>query len=182
MKREPRGIGSNFVCGLKQGDRVKVIGPFGSTFLLPGDANARLLMICTGTGSAPFRGFTMRRQRENPALKGRLTLVFGARTPSDLPYFGPLAKIPDQFLKKEFAFSRLAGQPKMYVQDKLRGMSAEVSDLLQDPAGHIYICGKRAMEQGVEEALADIARGAGLDWQSVKGEMREAGRYHVETY
>ena len=38
------------------------------------------------------------------------------------------------------------------------------------------------MEQGVEEAFADIARGVGLDWTAVRDAMREDGRYHVETY
>jgi len=182
VKRESKGRASNYVCDLKQGDRVRVTGPFGATFLLPGDTNAKILMICTGTGAAPFRGFTMRRQRENPALKDRLMLVFGARTPDDLPYFGPLAKIPDRFLQKLFAFSRLAGQPKMYVQDRLRTAAKDVASVLRDPSGHIYICGKRAMELGVEEAFADIARAEGLDWRAIKSQMRESGRYHVETY
>jgi benzoyl-CoA 2,3-epoxidase subunit A len=182
VKRDSNGLCSNYVCDLKQGDKVKVTGPFGATFLLPGDPNANLLMICTGTGSAPFRGFTMRRQRENFALKDRLTLIFGARTPDDLPYFGPLTKIPDSFLKKVFAFSRAGDQPKMYVQDQLRNNAAQIAALLSDPAGHIYICGKRAMEQGVEEAFADIARAHHLEWQFVKSQMRESGRYHVETY
>jgi benzoyl-CoA 2,3-dioxygenase component A len=38
------------------------------------------------------------------------------------------------------------------------------------------------MEDGVNEALADIARGAGLDWDAIRDEMRQDGRYHVETY
>ncbi len=53
---------------------------------------------------------------------------------------------------------------------------------MQAPKGHIYICGLKAMEHGVEEALSDIARGAGLNWTDVRDAMREDGRYHVETY
>lgn len=182
VKREPGGVCSNHVCDLKKGDKVRVTGPFGSTFLLPSDQSAHLMMICTGTGSAPFRGFTMRRQRENPHLKGTLTLYFGARTPQDLPYFGPLKKVPDAFLRKVFAFSRLPGEPKHYVQDKLRADAEAVAAMLKNPNGYIYICGKKAMEQGVEQALSDIARSAGLDWKAIRDAMREQGRYHVETY
>ena len=182
VKREPSGLCSNYVCDLKKGDKVKVTGPFGSTFLLPSDPAAHLMMICTGTGSAPFRGFTMRRQRENPGLKGSLSLYFGARTPEDLPYFGPLKKVPDTFMKKVFAFSRQADQPKQYVQDQLRANAEDVIALLRDPNGYIYICGLKAMEHGVEAALSDIARGAGLDWVALRDAMRETGRYHVETY
>ncbi|MBV1895485.1 MAG: benzoyl-CoA 2,3-epoxidase subunit BoxA, partial [Rhodobacteraceae bacterium] len=154
VKREENGVCSNFVCDLKQGDKVQLTGPFGATFLLPTDANAHLLMICTGTGSAPFRGFTMRRQREAPDVSESMTLVFGARRPEELPYFGPLNKIPESFLKKVFAFSRQDGETKQYVQDKLRQESDRVARLLQDPKGHIYICGLKDMEQGVQEALS----------------------------
>ena len=182
VKRESGGVCSNYVCDLKIGDEVKVIGPFGATFLLPGDAEAKLLMICTGTGSAPFRAFTMRRQRENMDAKGTLTLVFGARSPEDLPYFGPLTKVPDTFLHKLFAFSRVPDAPKAYVQDQIRLVADKVADLLRDPKGHVYICGKKAMEQGVEQAFADVARRSGFDWATTKAEMRASGRYHVETY
>lgn len=182
VKREPGGLCSNYVCDLKKGDEVRVTGPFGSTFLLPADPKARIMMICTGTGSAPFRAFTMRRQRVNPELDGRLTLYFGARTPENLPYFGPLTKVPDGFLRKYFAFSRKPGGPKQYVQDALRASQAEVAAFLRDPDAYIYICGLKAMESGVEEALSDIARGAGLDWAGLRTMMRETGRYHLETY
>ncbi len=182
VKREPHGVCSNYVCDLKRDDTVQLTGPFGATFLLPSDPEAHLMMICTGTGSAPFRGFTMRRQRENPSLKGAMTLVFGARRTGELPYFGPLNKIPDSFMQKWFAFSRQEDGPKQYVQDRLRQEAGQVAQLLQNPKGYIYICGLKAMEQGVEEALSDIARGVGLDWSDLRDTMREDGRYHVETY
>ena len=182
VKREEHGICSNYVCDLQTGATVDVTGPFGATFLLPSDPDAKLMMICTGTGSAPFRGFTMRRQRNNPSLENSMTLVFGARRPGELPYFGPLKKVPEKFMKKVFAFSREDGAPKQYVQDKIREEGQQVAALLQDPKGYIYICGLKAMEQGVEEALSDIARGIGLNWTEVRDAMRDDGRYHVETY
>jgi benzoyl-CoA 2,3-epoxidase subunit A len=159
-----------------------VTGPFGATFLLPSDPEAELLMICTGTGSAPFRGFTMRRQREVPANTGKLNLFFGARRPEELPYFGPLKKVPEAFMHKVFAFSRLDGEPKHYVQDKLREEAGRVAAMLANPKAYIYICGLKEMENGVEAALDDIARGVGLEWKTVRDAMREDGRYHVETY
>lgn len=182
VKREEHGVCSNHVCDLRKGDRVKVTGPFGSTFLMPNDADAKLLMICTGTGSAPFRAFTMRRQRSDPDARNAMTLVFGARAPESLPYFGPLKKIPDSILAKNFAFSRVEGQPKRYVQDQLRDMEDDVAEFLQDPNAHIYICGLRAMEEGVETALISIAESIGESWHAMRDVMREDGRYHVETY
>ena len=182
VKREEGGLCSNYVCDLKPGDKLQVTGPFGATFLLPEDPQARLLMICTGTGSAPMRAFTMRRQRENSGIDGKLSLYFGARTPEHLPYFGPLKKVPENFLKKHFAFSRQDGQPKAYVQDKIRENATEVAQLLQDPKGYSYMGGKKEMEAGVEQALSDVARGIGLEWTTIRDAMREDGRYHVETY
>ena len=111
-----------------------------------------------------------------------MMLVFGARRPDEFPYFGPLKKIPDSFMVKHFAFSRQEDAPKQYVQDRLREESARVAELLRNPNGYIYICGLKAMEQGVEEALKDIARGIDLNWSDLRDKMREDGRYHVETY
>lgn len=182
VKREENGICSDYLCGLNTGDSVKITGPFGSTFLLPSDPAAHVLMICTGTGSAPFRGMTMHRQREMPFVNGTLSLVFGARSPRDLPYFGPLKKVPTSFLKKSFAFSRQENAPKQYVQDKLRELENDVTALLQNPQGYIYICGLKAMETGVEAAFDDLARAAGIDWTTLRDTMRQEGRYHVETY
>lgn len=182
VKREPNGVCSNYVCDLKVGDKVQVTGPFGATFLMPDDPDAKLLMICTGTGSAPFRAFTMRRQRNSAGRSGGMTLFFGARTPQSLPYFGPLKKVPETMLRKHLVFSRIEGEPKQYVQDKLREEAATVGDLLKDPNAYIYICGLRSMEEGVESAFADIARRNGLNWTDVRNGMREEGRYHVETY
>lgn len=182
VKREAGGLCSNYLCDLKMGDRVRVTGPFGATFLMPNDPQAKLLMICTGTGSAPFRAFTMRRQRTGSNTVGGMTLVFGARTPDALPYFGPLKKVPDTVLRKHLVFSRLPDQPKQYVQDKLRQEHEAIAALMAQPQAHIYVCGLRAMEEGVDAALASIADGIGLQWQALRDTMREDGRYHVETY
>jgi benzoyl-CoA 2,3-dioxygenase component A len=182
VKRVPDGVCSNYVCDLKKGDKVQVTGPFGTTFLLPGDPEAKLIMVCTGTGSAPFRGFTMRRQRVMPEVSGSMLLFFGARSPDSLPYFGPLKKVPDTFLVRHFAFSRVAEEPRIYVQDKLRAAKSAIGPMLGDANTHVYVCGLKQMEAGVEEAFLDIAKEAGLDWESTRDAMRDAGRYHVETY
>jgi benzoyl-CoA 2,3-dioxygenase component A len=181
VKREKGGVCSSYLCDLDRGDKVSLAGPFGGTFLMPDDPQANLIMICTGTGAAPFRGFTMRRQRTTPDSSG-MTLFFGARTPQSLPYFGPLSKVPEALLKKHFAFSRVVGVKKEYVQDRMRVERAIVANALGKDHTYIYICGLKAMESGVETAFSDIAEDAGLNWQDLRATMREAGRYHVETY
>ena len=182
VKREPNGLCSNYLCGLKKGDKVHITGPFGATFLMPDDPSANIIMICTGTGSAPFRGFTERRRRTMRDAPGRMMIFFGARRPEELPYFGPLQKVPDGLLRKHFAYSRVTGEPKVYVQDRMRATAGEVAVFLKNDKTHIYICGLKGMEAGVDEALADICRGSGLDWASLRADLRSQGRYHVETY
>lgn len=182
VKREEGGVCSNYICDLKKGDAVNVTGPFGSTFLLPDDPDARILMICTGTGSAPMRAFTMRRQRKVGTIHGGMTMFFGARAPDSLPYFGPLQKVPKTLLDQHLVFSRQEGQDKEYVQDRMLAKQDIVADLLQDSNSYVYICGLRDMEDGVEQALTEIAAGVGQDWTSLRDQMRDAGRYHVETY
>ena len=182
VKRVPGGIGSNYMCDLKVGAKVEVTGPFGATFLMPDDPVADILMICTGTGSAPFRAFTERRRRAMPGAPGRLVMFFGARSPQELPYFGPLQKVPRSILEQHLVFSRLPGTSKEYVQDRMRAEADRVGDLVERPATHVFICGLKGMESGVDEALADICRRRGRDWPSLKSELRGTGRYHVETY
>lgn len=182
VKRSEGGLCSNYLCDLPRGAKVDITGPFGATFLLPNDPAANIVMICTGTGSAPFRGFTERRRRAMPEAQGRLVLFFGARRPEELPYFGPLQKVPDKLLGKHFCYSRVPGQPRVYVQDRIRAEALEMARLLADAGTHVYICGLKGMEGGVDEAFADVCRGASLDWSKLKSAMRDGGRYHVETY
>lgn len=182
VKREPDGLCSNYLCDLKKGDAVDVTGPFGGTFLMPNDANANIVMICTGTGSAPFRAFTERRRRAMPGAPGELVLFFGARRPEELPYFGPLRKVPASLLTQHLVYSRLPDQPKEYVQNRMRKCADDVARLLKDDKTHVFICGLKGMETGVDDAFADICQAAGLDWTAMKPAMRSSGRYHVETY
>ncbi|EEE35697.1 benzoyl-CoA oxygenase/reductase, BoxA protein [Rhodobacteraceae bacterium KLH11] len=182
VKRETGGVCSNYICDLKTGDSVNVTGPFGATFLLPDDPDARILMICTGTGSAPMRAFTMRRQRKVGTVHGGMTMFFGARTPDSLPYFGPLQKVPTNLLEQHLVFSRQQGQEKEYVQHRMLKEKEAVADMLQDANSYVYICGLREMEAGVEAALTEIAGSFDENWQNLRDRMREDGRYHVETY
>jgi benzoyl-CoA 2,3-dioxygenase component A len=178
VKRVEGGVASNWLCDMKLGETVQVIGPFGATFLMPDDQDADILMICTGTGSAPFRGFTERRRRSAPHARGKLHLYFGARTPEELPYFGPLQRLPKTLLNQELVYSRLPGASREYVQDRMRAKAAEIAELLKSPNLHIYMCGLKGLEAGVEAAFAEIAE----DWAGLRETLRASGRYHVETY
>jgi benzoyl-CoA 2,3-epoxidase subunit A len=183
--RPVRGVGSNYLCDLEVGDRVQVIGPFGVSFLMPNHPRSAIVMICTGTGSAPMRAMTEWRRRLRKSGKfegGKLMLFFGARTKEELPYFGPLGNLPKDFIDINFAFSRTPGEPKLYVQDLMRARGPDLAPLIADPNAYFYVCGLKAMEEGVALALRDVAKQAGLDWEAVGASLRRDGRLHFETY
>ena len=180
-----RGVASNFMCDLQVGDKVEVIGPFGTSFLMPNHPKSNIVMICTGTGSAPMRAMTEWRRRLRASGKfegGKLMLFFGARSQEELPYFGPLQNLPKDFIDTNFAFSRTPGAPKRYVQDAMRERAADLAALLQDPNTYFYVCGLKSMEEGVVLALRDVAQGAGLNWDSIGPALKREGRLHLETY
>ncbi|MBE0586762.1 MAG: benzoyl-CoA 2,3-epoxidase subunit BoxA, partial [Hydrogenophaga sp.] len=179
-----RGVASNFMCDLQVGDTVEVIGPFGTSFLMPNHPKSNIVMICTGTGSAPMRAMTEWRRRLRQSGKfegGKLMLFFGARTKEELPYFGPLQSLPKDFIDTHFAFSREKNKPKRYVQDAMRERAADLAALLQDPNTYFYVCGLKSMEEGVVLALHDVATQAGLNWDTIGAALKREGRLHLET-
>ncbi len=179
------GVASNYLCDLAVGEKVQVIGPFGHSFLMPNHPKSNIVMICTGTGSAPMRAMTEWRRRLRKTAKfegGKLMLFFGARTQQELPYFGPLQSLPKDFIDANFAFSRVPGQPRRYVQDLMRDRAVDLAPLLRDPNTFIYVCGLKSMEEGVVLALRDIAEEAGLGWEALGASLKREGRLHLETY
>jgi benzoyl-CoA 2,3-dioxygenase component A len=180
-----RGVASNYMCELAVGDKVQVIGPFGTSFLMPNHPRSNIVMICTGTGSAPMRAMTEWRRRLRQSGKfdgGKLLLFFGARTKEELPYFGPLMNLPKDFIDINFAFSRTPGQPKKYVQDLMRERAADLVPLLKDSNTCIYVCGLKSMEEGVVLALRDVVTQAGESWEAIGAALKKEGRLHLETY
>ena len=183
--RPVRGVASNYVCDLKVGDTVQVVGPFGHSFLMPNHPRSHIVMICTGTGSAPMRAMTewRRRLRKSGRFEGgKLMLFFGARTPQELPYFGPLQTLPKDFIDINLAFSRQSDQPRRYVQDLMRERAADLAALLKDGHTHFYVCGLKSMEEGVVLVLRDVAEQAGLPWDTLGPVLKAEGRLHLETY
>ncbi|KAK9022414.1 hypothetical protein V6N11_002681 [Hibiscus sabdariffa] len=98
------GICSNFLCNSKPGDKVQITGPSGKVMLLPEDnPNANHIMIATGTGVAPFRGYLRRMFMEDVTFKfrGLAWLFLGVANSDSLLYDDEFTKYledyPDQF-------------------------------------------------------------------------------------
>merc|ERR1712190_713537 len=95
-----------------------------------------------------------------------------------------LKKYPDIF-RVDYAVSReqknASGQ-KMYIQTKMGEYTEELWELMQKPNTHIYMCGLKGMERGMEECFGAIAEKNGLVWGEFAKQMKKAHRYHVEVY
>jgi len=178
------GVCSNYLCDSRPGDELRLTGPFGADFLMPEDAAAGLLMICTGTGVAPMRAM-MARAREAGGGRGGM-LIYGGRSPVEMAYHDALAS-PRAGMEQggvgiHFGYSRVSGQPRRYVQDVVQEQGAAVLALLDDGRSHVYVCGLKGMEQGVLQAFAAVCREHGRDWPVMEASLRSGGRLHVETY
>merc|ERR1712176_102509 len=191
-----RGVCSNYICDLKLGDEVLITGPVGTEMLLPQDPDVAMILLATGTGIAPMRSylrllFTDAAGANSDGTRkfhGLVWLFLGVPYSKSLLYDDEnveyAAKFPQNF-RYEYAISReqknAAGQ-KMYIQTMLAEYAQELWDLLQSKKTHVYMCGLKGMEKGMEEALGPIAESKGLVWKEcVKGWKKE-GRWHVEVY
>jgi hypothetical protein len=97
---------------------------------------------------------------------GKLMLFFGARSKEELPYFGPLQSLPKDFIDIHFAFSRTPGPAQALRAGRDARARRRPGAAAGRPNAYFYVCGLKAMEEGVVLALRDIATQAGLDWEA----------------
>merc|ERR1711941_185184 len=176
-----RGVCSNYICDLKDGDEVLITGPVGTEMLLPQDPDANIIMLATGTGIAPMRSYLRLLFNDKAgeaadgsrAFKGLAWLFLGVPFSKSILYDDEnqdyLKNFPKQF-RYEYAVSReqkSAAGEKMYIQTRLKEYAQEVWDLMQMPKTHMYVCGLKGMESGMKEALNPLAEKNGLVWEDL---------------
>ncbi|MFM8275421.1 MAG: ferredoxin--NADP reductase [Cyanobium sp.] len=189
------GVCSTFLCDIEPGAKVKITGPVGKEMLLPADEEANVIMLATGTGIAPMRAYLRRmfepgERAKNPQyqFRGKAWLFMGVPKTANLLYEDDfqryLAEFPDNFIYTK-AISREQENAKggrMYIQDRVLEHAEEIFALIEDPRTHVYMCGLRGMEPGIDEAMTAAAAAKGLDWSELRPQLKKAERWHVETY
>lgn len=189
------GVCSTHLCFIKPGDEVKITGPVGKEMLLPQDEDAKIIMMATGTGIAPFRAYLWRMFKDkekaaNPEyqFKGFAWLIFGIPTTPNILYKEELEEMeqhyPENF-RLTYAISREQKNPqggRMYIQDRVAEHADELWKLIKEEKTHTYICGLRGMEDGIDAALTAAAAKEGITWSDYQKDLKKAGRWHVETY
>jgi len=187
-----KGICSNFLCDTKAGDEVKMTGPAGKVMLMPEkDPNTDYIMVATGTGIAPYRGFIRRLFNEDTpagrAYKGEAWLFLGVANSDALLYDDEFQEAKSRFpdnLRIDYALSREQTNTKggkMYIQDKVEEYADEVFNKLENGA-HIYFCGLKGMMPGIQEMLKGVAAKKELDYDEWLKKLKKAKQWHVEVY
>jgi ferredoxin--NADP+ reductase len=189
------GVCSTFLCDIEPGAKVKITGPVGKEMLLPPDEESNVIMLATGTGIAPMRAYLRRmfdpqERAKNPEyqFRGKAWLFMGVPTTPNLLYEDDfqsyLSAFPDHFRYTK-AISREeknASGGRMYIQDRVLEHADEIFALIEDPRTHVYMCGLKGMEPGIDEAMTAAASAKGLDWSELRPSLKKQERWHVETY
>ncbi|WP_186537998.1 FAD-binding oxidoreductase [Synechococcus sp. BIOS-E4-1] len=191
---EIKGVCSTYLCDINPGDKVKITGPVGKEMLLPEDEDANVIMFATGTGIAPMRTYLRRmfesgeRDKNGWKFRGKAWLFMGAPKTPNLLYDDDFEKYQEEFpdnFRYTKAISREQKNTKggrMYIQDRVLEHSDEIFSMIEDPKTHVYMCGLRGMEPGIDEAMTAAASSKGLDWAELRPQLKKADRWHVETY
>ena len=188
------GVCSTFLCDIAPGAKVKITGPVGKEMLLPDDEDANVIMLATGTGIAPMRTYLRRmfeakeKSLNGWSFKGKAWLFMGSPTTANLLYDDDFNRYqqeyPDNFRYTK-AISREqqnASGGRMYIQDRVSENADEIFAMIEDPKTHVYMCGLRGMEPGIDEAMATAAAAKGINWHELRPVLKKAERWHVETY
>ncbi|KAH9710972.1 Ferredoxin--NADP reductase leaf isozyme 1 [Citrus sinensis] len=186
-----KGVCSNFLCDLKPGAEVKITGPVGKEMLMPRDPNATVIMLATGTGIAPFRGFLWKmffEKYEDYKFNGLAWLFLGVPTSSSLLYKEEFEKMkekaPENF-RLDFAVSREQKNEKgekMYIQTRMAEYANELWELLKKDNTYVYMCGLRGMEKGIDDIMVSLAANDGIDWLDYKKQLKKSEQWNVEVY
>lgn len=153
------GAASNYLSNLQEGDHVHVnVKQSHQAFHLPLDiAETPLIMVCAGTGIAPFRGFVQERalQMEAGRKLAPALLFIGCQKPGqdDLHADEISAWASKGAVDARYAYSRdpESSNGAKYVQDRFWADREDVLRLFESGA-KVFICGSGRVADGVKDA------------------------------
>lgn len=182
------GTSSNFLARTQPGAVVPgFIRPPGLPFDVPEDPATPMIMIATGTGLSPFRGFLQERNAQGANAKlGPSLLIYGCRLPdSDFIYEDEIRQFEaDGIVTIVPAYSRIKDGSR--VQDAVRAHAEEILELIAR-GGVTYVCGGAGtVAPALRDAFAEIYQHSagvspeeGVAWLE---EQRAANRYLEDVW
>ncbi|WP_421999727.1 bifunctional cytochrome P450/NADPH--P450 reductase [Reyranella sp.] len=160
-----QGVASSYLARLQAGDRVSLaVRPSNARFHPPTDPGTPIVMICAGSGVAPFRGFLQERaaQKQGGQQVGPALLFFGTNHPDiDYLYQEELASWEKEGVATLLpAFSQKPEGEVSFVQHRVWAERARVSEFFRQGA-IVYVCGDgRLMAPAVRDTLLRIYKEA----------------------
>ena len=153
------GVASNYLSNLHEGDHIHVnVKHSHPSFHLPLDiSETPLIMVCAGTGIAPFRGFVQERvlQIEAGRKLAPALLFMGCQKPGhdDLHADELSAWASKGAVDIRYAYSRDSNSSNgaKYVQDRFWADREDVMHYYHSGA-KVFLCGSGAVSDGVREA------------------------------
>ncbi|KAH8818614.1 fatty acid hydroxylase [Flagelloscypha sp. PMI_526] len=184
------GVASNYLAGLKQGDKVHVgVRASSAAFHPPSDPAVPIVCFCAGSGLAPMRGFIQERamQKESGRDVAPVVCFFGCRSPDedylyateDLARWSELGILD---IRPAFSRSSEASQGSKYVQDRVWADRNNIRELHLSGAKY-YMCGSAKVAQGVRDRLIDIVAENSAESDASKVyEKIVAGRFATDIF
>ncbi|MFE4834826.1 bifunctional cytochrome P450/NADPH--P450 reductase [Arthrobacter sp. NPDC056691] len=179
------GAASTYLAQARPGSRIAVtVRPSNAAFHPPESLAMPVIMVCAGTGLAPFRGFVqdraLRAQAED-IRPAKSLLFFGCRAPdTDYLYRTELESWAEQAnLDLRPVFSKAPTDGQKYVQHRLWADRADVKELVQQGAT-VFVCGDgKHMAPEVRETCERIYQEAtGASEADADAWMDEVERTH----
>lgn len=172
VRKMPEGLCSEFLHGLKTGDRIDAFIQLHPDFR-PATGKAPVILIGSGTGIGPLAGFIRSNTGKYP-----MYLYWGGRDPaSDFLYEPELTEYlaDGRLTGLNAAFSRV--EDGAYVQDRVLDDGTQLRQLM-DKGAQVLVCGSRTMAKSIVKALDEILAPLSLDVQT----LRTEGRYREDVF
>lgn len=159
------GAATEYLFNCQPGTAIRFKGPSGG-FVLPKDLDREIIMICTGTGVAPFRSMLQTIKRD--ALPHhKLHLIFGTREESGILYRGEFEELEKTL--SNFTYSIALSREKDW--NSWKGHVHQIYEEAYSEVNadrHFYLCG---WSQMIDEAVEKIILGLGYDKSQVHYEL-----------
>jgi len=163
--KKRKGMASDFLCQLSEGDPVRFNLHTDLKFHLPSENLAPIVLCAAGTGIAPFRGYWQQRSAliARGVTLGPCALVFGCRQESEFLFRDEvkMAESTGAITHLLIAYSREPGTEKQYVQDVFKAKADVLRPMIQHPMCCVYVCGQHTMPNNIRTAIAEVG-GDGL--------------------
>ncbi|MFN4295496.1 MAG: bifunctional cytochrome P450/NADPH--P450 reductase [Brevundimonas sp.] len=191
-ERRHLGVTSTYLAGLVENAAVSVaVRPSQAAFHPPEDPAAPIILVCAGSGIAPFHGFLQERaiQKSGGREVGEALLFFGIAHPDvDYLYREELEQWrAEGVVDVRLAFSQAPEDEVTYVQHRVWRDRERIADLFRRGAT-VFVCGDgERMAPAVRETFIRIYREAMQVSEEAANAWadeieREHGRYVADVF